>query len=35
LMGPREHLTKGQQVDMILTFKSGKKQTVSVQVAAR
>ena len=35
LMGPREHLTKGQKVDMILTFKSGKKQTVSVQVAAR
>jgi copper(I)-binding protein/cytochrome oxidase Cu insertion factor (SCO1/SenC/PrrC family) len=35
LMGPREHLTRGQKVDMILTFKSGKKQTVSVQVAAR
>jgi copper(I)-binding protein len=35
LMGPREHLTKGQKVDMTLTFKSGKKQTVSVQVAAR
>jgi copper(I)-binding protein len=35
LMGPREHLTKGQKVDMTLTFKSGKKQTVSVQVAAK
>ena len=35
LMGPRKHLTKGQKVDMTLTFKSGKKQTVSVQVAAR
>ena len=35
LMGPREHLTKGQKVEMTLTFKSGKKQTVSVQVAAR
>lgn len=35
LMGPREHLIKGQKVDMNLTFKSGKKQTVSVKVAAR
>jgi copper(I)-binding protein/mono/diheme cytochrome c family protein len=35
LMGPKEHLAKGRQVDMTLTFKSGKKQTVSVQVAAR
>ena len=35
LMGPREHFTKGQKVDMTLTFKSGKKQIVSVQVAAR
>ena len=35
LMGPREHLTSGQKVDMTLTFKSGKKQTVSVKVAAR
>ena len=35
LMGPREHLTSGQEVDMTLTFKSGKKQTVSVKVAAR
>ena len=35
LMGPRENLTTGQKVDMTLTFKSGKKQTVSVQVAAR
>jgi len=35
LMGPQEHLTAGQKVDMALTFKSGRKQTVSVQVAAR
>jgi copper(I)-binding protein/cytochrome oxidase Cu insertion factor (SCO1/SenC/PrrC family) len=35
LMGPKEHLTSGQEVDMTLTFKSGKKQTVSVKVAAR
>ena len=35
LMGPKEHLTTGQKVDMTLTFKSGKKQTVSVKVAAR
>jgi len=35
LMGPREHLTTGQKVDMTLTFKSGKQQTVSVKVAAR
>ncbi|MEE8431242.1 MAG: copper chaperone PCu(A)C, partial [Candidatus Desulfatibia sp.] len=37
LMGPRQHLTKGQKVDMTLTFKSGKHQTVSimVKVAAR
>ena len=35
LMGPKEHLAKGEKVDMTLTFKSGKKQTVSVQVAAR
>jgi hypothetical protein len=35
LMGPTEHLTVGQTVDMTLTFKSGKKQTVSVNVAAR
>jgi copper(I)-binding protein len=35
LMGPKEHLTVGQQVDMTLTFKSGKKQKVSVQVADR
>jgi copper(I)-binding protein/cytochrome oxidase Cu insertion factor (SCO1/SenC/PrrC family) len=35
LMGPREHLTTGQKVDMTLTFKSGKKQTVSVKVAAK
>jgi copper(I)-binding protein len=35
LMGPKEHLTTGQQIDMTLTFGSGKKQTVSVKVAAR
>jgi protein SCO1/2 len=35
LMGPKEHLTTGEQVDMTLTFGSGKKQTVSVKVAAR
>lgn len=35
LMGPKEHLKTGQKVDMTLVFKSGKKQTVSIQVAAR
>lgn len=35
LMGPRAHLTLGQKVEMTLTFKSGKQQTVSVKVAAR
>jgi copper(I)-binding protein/cytochrome oxidase Cu insertion factor (SCO1/SenC/PrrC family) len=35
LMGPKEHLTMGQKVEMTLIFKSGKKQTVSVNVAAR
>jgi copper(I)-binding protein len=35
LMGPQEYLTTGQKVEMILTFESGKKQTVSVKVAAR
>jgi len=35
LMGPKKHFTIGQKVDMTLTFKSGKKQIVSVQVAAR
>jgi copper(I)-binding protein/cytochrome oxidase Cu insertion factor (SCO1/SenC/PrrC family) len=35
LMGPKDHLTKGQKVDMTLTFKSGKKQTVSIKVAAK
>ncbi len=34
LMGPRQNLTTGQQVDMTLTFKSGVKQTVSVGVFA-
>ncbi len=35
LIGPRERLSNGQQVNMTLTFKSGKSQTVSVQVASR
>ncbi|MEN8205056.1 MAG: copper chaperone PCu(A)C [Pseudomonadota bacterium] len=35
MMRPKEHLSTGQEVDMTLTFKSGKKQTVSVKVAAR
>ena len=33
--GPQEHFTSGQKVDMTLTFESGRKQTVSVKVAAR
>ncbi|MCP3956833.1 MAG: copper chaperone PCu(A)C, partial [bacterium] len=32
LMGPERHLTEGQTVDLTLTFRSGKKQTVSVKV---
>jgi copper(I)-binding protein/cytochrome oxidase Cu insertion factor (SCO1/SenC/PrrC family) len=32
---PQQHLTTGQKVDLTLTFESGKKQTVSVKVAAR
>jgi copper(I)-binding protein/cytochrome oxidase Cu insertion factor (SCO1/SenC/PrrC family) len=35
MMGPKEHLEKGQKVDMTLTFKSGKKQIISVLVADR
>jgi len=35
LMGPQVQIETGQKLDMTLTFKSGKKQTVSVQVAAR
>jgi len=35
MMGPKEHFISGQKVDMTLTFKSGKKQIVSVKVAAR
>jgi len=35
MMGPREHLTKGQEVVTTLTFRSGKQQTVSVKVADR
>ena len=34
LMGPRQTLTTGQQVEMTLTFKSGVKQTVTVKVTA-
>lgn len=34
LMGPQEHLSTGQKVDMTLTFKSGKKQSISVNVAS-
>ena len=35
MLGPKERLSVGQKVDMTLTFKSGKKQTVSVKVAAK
>lgn len=35
MMGPKKHYQKGQEVNMTLTFKSGKKQIVSVKVAAR
>jgi len=35
LKKPHRHLTTGQKVDMTLTFKSGKKQRVSINVAAR
>ncbi len=35
LMGPKEHLKTGEKVDMTLKFKSGKKQSVSVKVAAK
>ena len=34
LMGPRQNLASGQQINMTLTFKSGIKQTVTVKVAA-
>jgi len=34
LMGPQEHLSSGQVVDMTLTFKSGRKQSISVNVAS-
>jgi copper(I)-binding protein len=34
LMGPQEHLSTGQVVDMTLTFKSGRKQSISVNVAS-
>ena len=35
MMGPKQHLSTGEEVDLTLTFKSGKKQRVSVKVAAR
>ncbi len=35
LIGPKKHLASGEKVDMTLTFKSGKQQTLSVKVAAR
>ncbi len=35
LMGPREHLTKGQTVAMTLAFQSGRKQTLKVQVMGK
>ena len=35
LKKPRKHLIKGQKIDLTLTFKSGKKQIVSIDVAAR
>ena len=35
LMEPRKHLAKGEKVDMTLIFQSGKKQTVSIEVAAK
>jgi copper(I)-binding protein len=35
LKKPRRHLTAGRKVDLTLTFKSGKKQTVSINVADR
>lgn len=35
LKKPQQHLTTGQKVDLTLTFESGKKQTVSITVAAR
>lgn len=35
MMGPKKHLNKGQQVKMTLAFKSGKKQTVTIPVAAK
>ena len=35
LMEPNQHLKTGQEVDMTLIFKSGKKQKVTLKVAAR
>jgi copper(I)-binding protein/cytochrome oxidase Cu insertion factor (SCO1/SenC/PrrC family) len=35
LLGPRQHLTTGETIDMTLVFDSGVQQTVSVKVAAR
>jgi copper(I)-binding protein/cytochrome oxidase Cu insertion factor (SCO1/SenC/PrrC family) len=35
LKTPQQHLTTGQNVDLTLTFRSGKEQTVSIKVVAR
>ena len=35
LEGPRRHFQAGEQVELTLTFESGNKQTISVEVAAR
>lgn len=32
LMGPQRHLEEGEAVDLTLTFRSGKRQTISVRV---
>ncbi len=32
LKGPAQHLRQGQTVDLTLTFRSGREQTVSVKV---
>lgn len=35
LEGPRRRLTEGQTVDLVLSFRSGRKQTVSVRVTGQ
>ncbi len=35
LKAPERHLVEGQTVDLTLTFRSGRKQTISVRVADR